>query len=309
MNATRPLSGARLLIVDDVPANLTLLHDLLQEAGAKVFVAEDGLGALEQLAHAQPELVLLDVMMPGIDGFETCRRLKALPGHAATPVIFMSALTDTVDKVRGFEAGAADYVTKPLHPAEVLARLQAHLAVHRLQRELRAEVKLRAAAEQQLRLSLDRAVVVAGGEGEILFATRRAEELLAAYFPRQTLGVLPAAFGAVQPEGFARPGGGGLRLTARRFVEQGAAACYTLLLEEAGHAAVPQQLQVLGLTVREAEILFWVAQGKANFEVAVILGTAPNTIKKHLQNIMPKLGVENRLAAALRAGEILNRRE
>jgi DNA-binding response OmpR family regulator/DNA-binding CsgD family transcriptional regulator len=307
------LAGVRVLIADDVPSNLTVLLDFLQEAGAKVFVAEDGAGALEQLGAARPDIVLLDVMMPRLDGLETCRRLKALPAHAGTPVIFMSALTDPVDKVRGFAAGAADFVSKPLHPAEVLARVAAHVTLHRLQRELQAqngllaaEVKRRQAAEEQLKQSLDRAVIVAGGEGEVLFVTRRAEQLLADYFPATEPGALPADLQRVIAQGAAEVfsrGEAGLRV--RPFVERAEGGCATLLLEETAPVGAPERLQILGLTAREAEMLFWVAQGKANAEVASILGTSPNTVKKHLQSIMPKLGVESRLAAALRAREVL----
>ena len=125
-----------LLIVDDTPTNLEILVDFFSEQGFDVFVAMDGESAIEQIAHARPELILLDVMMPGIDGFETCRRLKANEETADIPIIFMTALTDTVDKVRGFSAGAVDYVTKPIQHEEVLARVTTHLKLRRLQQHL-----------------------------------------------------------------------------------------------------------------------------------------------------------------------------
>jgi class 3 adenylate cyclase len=125
-----------LLIVDDTPTNLEILVDFFSEQGFDVFVATDGESAIEQIAHARPELILLDVMMPGIDGFETCRRLKANAETADIPIIFMTALTDTVDKVKGFSAGAVDYVTKPIQHEEVLARVTTHLKLRRLQQHL-----------------------------------------------------------------------------------------------------------------------------------------------------------------------------
>lgn len=124
------------LIVDDTPANLSVLLECLGRNGYRVLVAEDGEDALEQVAHAPPDLVLLDVMMPGIDGFETCRRLRANPATRDIPVIFMTALTDTREKLAGFEAGGVDYITKPVQHEEALARVATHLQLQRLRREL-----------------------------------------------------------------------------------------------------------------------------------------------------------------------------
>jgi formate hydrogenlyase transcriptional activator len=117
-----------ILVVDDTPANIGFLLDTLGKAGYRVRVAPDGESALEQLQYSPPDLVLLDVMMPGMDGFETCRRLRQLPKLEQLPVIFMTALSDIQDKVRAFAAGADDYVTKPFQHEEVLARVRVHLA-------------------------------------------------------------------------------------------------------------------------------------------------------------------------------------
>ncbi|MGB0388988.1 MAG: response regulator [Ardenticatenaceae bacterium] len=125
-----------ILIVDDVPTNVKVLLDFLSDAGFEVYVALDGESALEQIEYAQPDLILLDVMMPLIDGFETCRRLKANPAMREIPVIFMTALSETVDKVKGFEVGAVDYITKPLQREEVLARVVTHLTIRNLQKQL-----------------------------------------------------------------------------------------------------------------------------------------------------------------------------
>jgi len=124
------------LIVDDNPENLGFLFEYLEECGYKVLVALDGEEALAYLAHTAPDLILLDVMMPVLDGFETCIRLKETPNARDTPVIFMSALSDPQDKVRGFDLGGVDYVTKPIHKEEVLARINAHVSLRRLQKEL-----------------------------------------------------------------------------------------------------------------------------------------------------------------------------
>ncbi len=132
-----------ILIVDDIPTNLQVLFDYLRGAGFKVWVAEDGPSAIQQVAYAKPDIILLDVIMPGLDGFETCRRLKANRETKEIPVIFMTALSDTVDKVKGFELGAVDYITKPLQHEEVLARITTHLTIRHLQQSLREQISER----------------------------------------------------------------------------------------------------------------------------------------------------------------------
>ena len=125
-----------ILIVDDVPDNMNLLHRFLSKRGFKILIAQDGQGSLETVNYARPDMILLDVMMPGMSGFEVCECLKADPKTRDIPIIFMTALTDTVDKVKGFRLGAADYITKPFQHEEVLARINAHLQLSRLQKEL-----------------------------------------------------------------------------------------------------------------------------------------------------------------------------
>lgn len=127
-----------LLIVDDVPANVSVLFDFLTVARFKVLVAQDGKRAIQKASYAQPDLILLDVMMPGMDGFEVCTILKSQEKTKDIPIIFMTALADTVDKVKGFGLGAADYITKPFQSEEVLARINTHLGFRRLQQQLQA---------------------------------------------------------------------------------------------------------------------------------------------------------------------------
>ncbi|MBI4986849.1 MAG: response regulator [Rhodocyclales bacterium] len=119
------------LIVDDVPENLSLLHDALDEAGYKVLVATNGESALARARQALPSVILLDAIMPGIDGFEVARRLKADFSTQHIPIVFMTGLTETEHVVAAFAAGSSDYVTKPIRPAEVLARIAAHLRTAR----------------------------------------------------------------------------------------------------------------------------------------------------------------------------------
>jgi signal transduction histidine kinase len=125
-----------IFIVDDIPANLGVLDEFLTEQGFEVLMASDGESAINKIEKAQPHLILLDVLMPnGIDGFETCQRLKANPRTKEIPIIFMTALTDIVDKVKGFKLGAVDYITKPFQQEEVLARIKTHLRIHQLQQQ------------------------------------------------------------------------------------------------------------------------------------------------------------------------------
>ncbi|HNT78206.1 MAG TPA: response regulator transcription factor [Anaerolineae bacterium] len=138
-----------ILIVDDEPANLRLLWAYLDQANFKVLAARDGTRALQIVETAQPDIILLDVMMPGLDGFETCRQLKSNPRTRAIPVIFMTALSETAEKVRGFDVGGVDYITKPAQPTEVLARVRMHLMLHALQCQLQDQVAQRETQVQE----------------------------------------------------------------------------------------------------------------------------------------------------------------
>ena len=140
-----------ILIVDDTPTNLGVLFDFLTDSGFKVFVAQDGEDALEQVEYAPPDLILLDVLMPGIDGFETCSRLKANESFKDIPVIFMTALSEPVQRVEGLSLGAVDYITKPLQHEEVLARIKIHLSLRNLYKTLQTQ-NLRLEQEIQERL-------------------------------------------------------------------------------------------------------------------------------------------------------------
>ncbi len=318
MNAPAPpLDPATILVVDDVPENLALLFDVLSGAEFTVLVAENGDEALERMPELQPDLVLLDIVMPGSDGFAVCRQLKEDAAFADVPIIFMTARNETVDKVKGFRAGAVDYVGKPFEPEEVLARVRAHLQLRQLRRELEqqngrliAEVERRRAAERQLEDSLDQAVIVAGPDSDLQFCTQHAWELLGRYFDACATNNLPPAIAAWchtddahhAPLVFERPDG---QLHVRLYAEREPGATVILRLDEKLNIAGPDLLRQLGLTPREAEVLYWGTQGKTTPEIGIILGAASNTVKEHLVNIFAKLGVETRTAAALRAMEIL----
>lgn len=288
------VSSAKVLVVDDTPANVSLMLDALAEAGYELLVAESGRSALQLLEHNPPDLILLDVVMPEGDGFEVCARLKADRRWREIPVLFMTALQDPEEKVRAFAAGAVDYITKPVYPPEVLARVAAHLQIRALQRSLADELAMRIEAENELSESLDRAVLLVDSQGRVVFTTRRAENLLHQHFANHRTHTLPAGVESADSP-----------LEVHRFAEQGRSDFVLLVLEEKRAAPGPSALMQLGLTAREAEVLYWIAQGKSNPDTATILGAAVRTVHKHVENIFRKLGLETRNAATLAALEIL----
>jgi CheY-like chemotaxis protein/predicted transcriptional regulator len=152
---SKAMNKDSILVIDDNPTNLSLLVDTLTKKGYKILAAEDGESALEILDHTRPDLILLDVLMPGIDGFETCRRLKAEPTTREIPVIFMTALSDSIDEVKGLELGAVDYIIKPFQIETLLARINTHLTVVKLQTQLQARV-------EELEAALDKVKLLSG---------------------------------------------------------------------------------------------------------------------------------------------------
>jgi DNA-binding response OmpR family regulator/DNA-binding CsgD family transcriptional regulator len=296
-----------LLVVDDVPANLALLIDAAGSAGHRVLIAEDGERALKLANKVIPDLILLDVSMPGASGFEICRQLRATPATSEIPVIFITAHSEVSDKVTGLSAGGVDYVTKPIQAAEVLARVQVHLEISRLRKELQTAVARRDEAVRALRHSLDRALVVATLDGQILFSTVRAGRVLTEHFGSGG-DILPpellACVGTESAKGPLEIAVNGARLRVRQFSEVGEAECVTLLIEPQLDDSARLQRR-FSLTQREAEVLFWIAQGKSNPEIAAILANTTGTVKKQVASILSKLEVENRMSAGLKAHECL----
>ncbi len=292
-----------LLVVDDTPANLSLLLDALSGNGYRVLVAEGGEEALATMGHVVPDLILLDACMPGLDGFAVCARLKQEPAWRDIPVLFATAVDETEQKVRAFAVGAYDYLTKPLQPAEVLARIRTQLELRALRRSLQEktealerEVALRLDAEAQLERSLEVAVLV-WREERLLFATNLARSLLDRYASK-----------GEDRESVARRLGRGEEvagLTLRRVKSADPRGVAVGVLEELQQRPGPAKLMVLGLSPRQAEVLFWMAEGKTNGEIAVILEASPRTIEKHAEMIFQRLGVSTRTAAMLQAIERL----
>jgi len=303
------MSRPRILVVDDLPANLAMLVDALADR-YELRVAESGESALEQLPTAQPDLILLDLMLPGLDGFGVLARLQTDAQWQRVPVIFMTSVDDPAEKQRALEAGAVDYVTKPLFVPEVIARVETHLRLRGLQRELEKrneelafEVTVRREAEASLARSLDRAVLVSHADRQIVFASELAVTLLRRYFDCGPL-LLPSAFEGQGKGGAVLAQADAVELHGHAFTTGNGSDLTVWLLEESGSTATPKRLMALGLTPREAEVLYWIAQGKANTDIASILETSVRTVHKHVENVLRKLDVDSRTAAALRAKEV-----
>lgn len=284
------------LVVDDTPDTLSFLTDALEGAGYTVLVATGGLQALALLGRIVPDLILLDAMMPGIDGFETCRRFKA-GAAAAVPVVFMTALSDTEHIVKGLDAGGVDYLTKPIVVEEFFARVRVHLGNARATRGALAALDATGSAL----LAIDR-------RGAVLWATPQARMLLpeagASHLPDSITAALQAA---------ARPGCTADLADAMPLVVHfvGLVGPDEMLfrLEKPDLRREDEVLSArFALTAREAEVLLWLARGKQNRDIAEILALSPRTVNKHLETIFAKLGVENRASAAVLAARALDER-
>ena len=292
------------LIVDDVPDNLSVLHDALDESGYTVLVATSGEAALQRAAQALPDIVLLDAMMPGMDGFEVAKRLKAGPQTAHIPIIFMTGLTETEHLVAALEAGGVDYVTKPIKPKEVLARMGVHLQSARQTRQTRNALDAFGYAS----------ITVRPSDGRLMWQTPLARDLLKAYYgtsapdtPAPILDWLRRhlqdAERQIEPPRLSAELGA--RRLSIRLHQQTGDDDWLIVMREVSDAAIIESMSLaFKLTAREAEVLYWVVKGKINRDIADIVGASPATVKKHLERIFAKLGVETRTAAA---GMAMNR--
>jgi DNA-binding response OmpR family regulator/DNA-binding CsgD family transcriptional regulator len=299
-----------ILVVDDTPETLGFLTDTLDHAGYTVLIATDGEAALDLVEQITPDLVLMDALMPGMGGFEACRRLKHEKFLSNLPVIFMTGLSDTEHVVEGLAAGGVDYVTKPIVVDELLARIRVHLANARKASGSQAVLD----ASGRFLLATDRA-------GRLLWCTPKARQLLSELFPEQSAADnneanLPEAVQAQL-----------LHLREQRDPNQsvstlavGGRLLEFAMLSSIGpdellfrvtetHQGSDEQLlqQSLGLTLREAEVLLWISRGKPNRDIGEIMQISPRTVNKHLEQVFVKLGVENRASAAARAVRVLSR--
>lgn len=292
------------LVVDDSPDTLSFVNDALEAAGMDVLVALEGKQAITITQRIKPDIILMDALMPNMDGFETCKALKEDPSLASIPVIFMTGLTDTCDVVKGLEAGGVDYLTKPIQPNELLARMKVHLTNARTS----ASVQEALDTSGQYLMTVNRA-------GDLLWGTPQAHALMAKaginalwfieHFPVQSRNWLvdlnEAEKNPLKLNQLKYP----LELQLVSAQDNGE---LLVRLIDGDRPKGPELLKVkLQMTERESEVLHWVANGKTNREIAEILSMSPRTVNKHLEQIFPKLGVENRTAAAGVALRVLSK--
>lgn len=276
------------LVVDDAPSSLGMLCDTLEGEGYTVLVARDGDAALQRLELVAPDAILLDAVMPGLSGFDTCRQIKANPALAHIPVIFMTGLSETPHVLEGFACGGVDYVVKPLRAQEVVARLHTHTRNARMTRLAREAVDVAGFG-----------VLLVDARGRVAWRSPQAALWLQAIDDDAVEGRLPEAVYAVL-------GGdasqvlltlAGVQLSVRNMGRVGMGETM-LLLEQRSANAAPSRLAHAALTPRETEVLSWLAKGKTNRDIGDILGMSHRTVNKHLEHIFEKLGVETRAAAA-----------
>ncbi len=287
------------LLVDDSPESLGFLTAALEEAGVTVLVARSGEAALAIVGRVTPDVVLMDAVMPGLDGFETCRRMKGMAALTHVPVIFMTGLTDTEHIVHALESGGVDYLAKPINVDELRARIRVHLA--------------NARRAQSARIALDAAgrhLVAFGPDGAVLWSTPQANRLLERWgLDAEQQEAISRHFRDWRAAGeetgsfdiVASPGDRPSKLQFSFLGTVGGDEYLfrlSRLQEEGQEDTLRQQF---GLTNRESEVLLWIARGKSNRDIGEILGLSPRTVNKHLEQVYAKLGVENRASAAIRA--------
>lgn len=287
-----------ILAVDDASDTLGMLSALLEGADMTALVAADAESAIALLSHITPDLILMDATMPRMDGFEATRAIKSREAFAHIPVVFMTGLAEPENVVRGFEAGGVDYITKPIVPEVVLARVRAHLASARL--------------AQSARRALDASgppLMAVNGEGHVQWVTPEGLKLLDETTDEWRNRLAPVLAAIIQGKKDS------VRLKQTKegtifasFIGDSQPGEFLIRLKDANAPSEAAILKkVFMLTDREAEVLGWLAKGKSDRDIATILDCSPRTVAKHLEQIYFKLQVENRTAAAMQAVHVLSK--
>lgn len=290
------------LLADDSIESLGMLNEALVKAGYTVLVAMDGQQAVSVSARMMPDLILMDAIMPNMDGFEACEALKKDPELEGIPVIFMTGLSESDDIVRGLEAGGVDYVTKPVNLDVLLARVQVHIANAR-----KARRALRSLDE------IGQPTFACNVHGQLLWCSSRAKTVLKQQgydkdgFQQMASGQLSQWF-STSPERFhhirVEMSNSQLQI---KFLGMPSAGEFLLRLVDEDEVSLRLTLKEhFGLTEREAEVLLWLSRGKTNQEIGQILSMSPRTVNKHLETVFRKMGVENRTSAAAQSLGLLS---
>lgn len=294
-------SRSIVLAVDDNPESLGLVCSALEAQGMTVLVARTGEAAIELARRVQPDVILMDAVMPGMDGFETCRRLKQNPEFSWAPVIFMTGLSEPENVLKGLKMGGVDYVTKPVVVEELVARVTVHLLNARLIRGAQGALDttgrsvLAFDTEARLIWGSPLAMSWARSEAGILGADGRAKPEACRWLQRSE--DLPVSM--VEPYEVGR--------RQLHYIGTIASGERLVKLQEGSNADGPAHLSSqFGLTPREAEVLLWLTRGKTNRDIGEILNLSARTVNKHLEQVFQKLGVDNRTSAAIVADRALN---
>ncbi|MBX3608987.1 MAG: response regulator [Hydrogenophaga sp.] len=285
-----------ILVVDDSLDTLRMLGDALVAEGYVVMAARDAQEAIERFEVAIPDGVLLDAVMPGMDGFDLCERIKATPAWSHVPVVFMTGLSESEQILRGFASGGVDYVVKPLRIPEVMARLATHVRNARVARLAQEAVDVAGMG-----------TVLLDSLGRVAWRSPQAMVWLEQAFGTDAAARERAAqwLSKARRESMAGVGLGQGRLHARNLGQGGLGESMLVLNLAPADNINAQHLRDIALTPRETEVLSWLAKGKTNRDIADILGMSHRTVNKHLEHVFEKLGVETRTAAAAMAGKLL----
>lgn len=282
------------MVVDDSVDSIRMINDALEEAGMTVLVALDGSQALTISQNITPDIVLMDALMPNMDGFEACRQLKEKAAFTDIPIIFMTGLSDTEHVVMGLNSGGVDYVTKPINTTELLARMQVHLANARMARSARNALD-----------TTGQNLFAADQRGELLWSTPEVSNALPDY--QQLREQLETWFAHGPDPGHTMPLPDTEPPRTVEFLALVDNREYLLRLRtpQNPNQATAALRNRFELTVRESDVLLWIANGKTNREIGQILEMSPRTVNKHLEQVFRKVGVENRTAAAASAIRVL----
>ncbi len=282
------------LVVDDDPNSLNMISTALEESGMSAIVARDGQTAIELVGRINPDVILLDAIMPRMDGFETCRILKQGTQATNAPIIFMTGLTEPNDVLRGLSAGGVDYITKPVVVDELVARIGIHIVNSKLIQSARDAHDLSG-----------RSLLAFDAYGALLWGSQMAMAAFDVALLDESILQNWLLYCAKKPVSQIAP----LRMNGYEFHYVGVSSTQEILVKfkkSTGETNEQTLARLLGLTSREAEVLYWLTLGKTNRDISAILGLSPRTVNKHLEQIFQKMGVDNRTSAAVVADRILH---
>lgn len=292
---TANMKRSVILVVEDSPDSLGMLHETLEQSGYTVLLAPNGEKALEIVSHISPDAILMDAMLPGINGFEATRRIKKLSHARSTPVLFMTGLDDTDHIVEGLEAGGVDYIVKPINATEMVARLKVHLVNAQDAQTAKAALEISG-----------QSLIATNGDGVVLWATPSVRRRFIPGESRlrsQTMVWLRLNSSESEPVFYSEPcvetddQGQSVQLI---YLGLSGKQQYLMRVRESEENTTRSVVkEFFDLTCREADVLLWLVNGKSNKEIAEILSISPRTVNKYLDHVYVKLGVENRTAAAM----------